>query len=121
MREYNRASWHRHRKAKLKGDSVRASKRRALLDTLKTPCVKCGETRVWCIQFHHKNPNEKNFTIAEGGCLHKPIEEVKEEIKKTVCLCANCHKEFHYFYGIKSATPVEDLNKYLNLSGAEDE
>ena len=25
----------------------------------------------------------------------------------------NCHKEFHYFYGVKSEHPKEDLDKYV--------
>ena len=44
------------------------------------------------------------------------------EVKKTVCLCANCHKEFHHFYGIKPLNPVKDLEEYLNKTGVtEDE
>ena len=35
------------------------------------------------------------------------------EIKKCVCLCSNCHDEFHYFYGDHPNDPVEALTKYL--------
>lgn len=119
MREYNRTSWRKLRESKLKGDKIRASKRQEFLDTLKTPCVKCGETRVWCIQFHHKDPSEKTFTISDGASLHKSKEDVINEVKKTVCLCANCHKEFHYFYGLKPLKPIEDLQEYLNKTGVQ--
>lgn len=114
IREYNVKSWNKYREAKLKGDKIRANKKREFLDTLKTPCVKCGEKRLYCIQFHHKDPATKLFTIGEGGNLHKSNEDIINEVKKTVCLCANCHKEFHYFYGIKPLNPIEDLKSYLN-------
>lgn len=114
IKELNRNSWRRLKEEKLKGDKIRIDKRHEFLDSLKTDCVKCGESRVWVIQFHHKNPKEKSFTIGEGANFHKSKESVIAEIKKTVCLCANCHKEYHYFYGNKSDTPVEDLEQYLN-------
>lgn len=120
IREYNRKSWNKCREAKRKYETIRVDKRHDFLDTLKTPCVKCGETRVWCIEFHHKDPNEKSFGI--GTCFHKSKEDVIAEVKKTVCLCANCHKEFHHFYGIKPLNPVKDLEEYLNKTGVtEDE
>lgn len=78
---------------------------------LKTPCVKCGESRPWVIQFHHKDYREKKFDISK--CAGRSEESVLDEIDKCVCLCSNCHDEFHYFYGDKSNTPLEDLSNYL--------
>jgi predicted HNH restriction endonuclease len=40
-------------------------------------------------------------------------ETIDSEIKKCVCLCSNCHKEFHYFYGTKPKQPEKDLEHYL--------
>ena len=58
-------------------------------------CVKCGYSKcIESLDFHHKNPNEKSFTI---GRLRKGAEEtLQKEIDKCVCLCANCHREFHH-------------------------
>ena len=114
MREYNVKSWHKHREAKLKYEEIRTSKRQEFLDTLKTPCAKCGETRVWVLQFHHVNPEEKSFGISDGKNFHKSKEALIEEAKKTICLCANCHKEFHHFYGQKPLHPIEDLKEYIH-------
>ena len=55
----------------------------------------------------------KHFSIGEGANYHKSKEDVINEAKKCVCLCANCHKEYHYLYGIRPEHPVETLEEYL--------
>lgn len=77
---------------------------------LKTPCRKCGESKPWLIQFHHIKPSEKLFQIQAT----KSIKNLQEEAKKCICLCTNCHNEFHYFFGKKPNNPVESLNEYLS-------
>lgn len=114
MREYAKNHWNKYRKEKLNGDRIRMSKRQEFLDTLKTACAKCGESRVWVIQFHHIDPEQKKFGVGDGSNCHKSKDAVIQEVKKCVCLCANCHKEFHYLYGQKPLNPVEDMNQYLN-------
>lgn len=59
-------------------------------------CEKCGyDKNTAAITFHHLNPLEKEFTIAE---ISKTLSQskLKEEIKKCVVLCHNCHMEEHY-------------------------
>lgn len=113
MREYSKKHWNKYRDEKIKGDRVRMDNRQIFLDSLKTPCVKCGEKRVYVIQFHHKNPNSKCFSIGEGATYHKSKENVIKEAEKCVCLCANCHKEYHYLYGLKPEHPITTLDEYL--------
>ena len=88
------------------------SDRKAKYNALKTPCVKCGEDRLYLIQFHHIDPTTKLFNISEGGSRNRNIED---ESKKCVCLCSNCHDEFHYFYGKKPKNPKESLEEYLGV------
>lgn len=115
MREYSKKHWHKYRIQKLNRDRIRMDAGQEFLDTLKTPCAKCGESRVWVIQFHHINPDEKRFNLGtNAGSGHRSNEVVIQESKKCVCLCANCHKEFHYLYGQKPLNPVEDIHEYLN-------
>lgn len=64
------------------------------IDSKKSPCVKCGESRIRCLSFHHKNPNEKDFTI--GQLRKSSLDIIEKEINKCICLCLNCHHEFHY-------------------------
>lgn len=91
-------------------------KRKEFLISLKKPCVKCGESRPTVIEFHHIDPATKLFNIAyvaSNGA--RPRDEVIKEIEKCVCLCANCHAEFHELYGNKPERPVEMLKEYLNI------
>ncbi|MCI7428559.1 MAG: hypothetical protein MSS83_05580 [Methanobrevibacter sp.] len=114
VKVYTKNYWNKYNNKLIEKYKMRRDKRQIFLDTLKTPCVKCGESRIWVIQFHHIDPNLKSFALAEGKKYHKSKEDVINESKKCVCLCANCHKEFHYFYGIKPINPVNSLNEYLN-------
>lgn len=61
-----------------------------------TRCSLCGYDHCFdAIHFHHKNPKEKEAKICQ--ILQLPITpERKEEIRKTIPLCANCHAETHY-------------------------
>ena len=113
FREISRRSWYKHRKKRLLGEEIRADKRHEFLDSLKTPCAKCGENRVYLLDFHHIDPSTKEFTLGDGKKYHKSEKEVIEESKKCVCLCANCHREFHYLYGQRMDAPVDNLNAYL--------
>ena len=81
------------------------------IESLKTSCVKCGEDRPYVIQFHHVNPADKSFGISQ--CANRSRSVIWKEASKCVCLCANCHREFHYFYGNRPKNPVEALDEYL--------
>lgn len=71
------------------------------------PCVKCGCSKFYLIDFHHLNPAEKDFTISDNS--HAKIETLMKEIDKCVSLCANCHREFHYLEREKGMTIEEYL------------
>jgi DNA-binding CsgD family transcriptional regulator len=58
-------------------------------------CVKCGYNEcIWALEFHHKDPNEKDFTISTYTTLG--WEKLKKELDKCELRCSNCHKEIHY-------------------------
>ena len=78
---------------------------------MKTSCAKCGEDRKYLIEFHHVDPASKLFGVSDG--VNKAGVKIEEEIAKCICLCRNCHTEFHYFYGKRPEYPVEALNEYL--------
>lgn len=79
----------------------------------KHPCQKCGEERLYLIQFHHIDPSQKEFDVSTN-ISYKKRELCEQEVKKCVCLCSNCHDEFHYFYGAHPKDPVNALKEYLN-------
>ena len=71
------------------------------------PCVKCGCSKYYLIDFHHLNPAEKDFTISDNS--HAKIETLMKEIDKCVPLCANCHREFHHLEREQGMTIEEYL------------
>ena len=87
-------------------------KRKEFNEKWKHPCEKCGESRLYLIQFHHIDPDTKEFCIG-AQATSKTIDVLEREVKKCVCLCSNCHNEFHYFYGAKPKNPVQALEEYL--------
>lgn len=82
-------------------------------NSLKTPCIKCGEVRKYVIDFHHIDPLIKSFNI--NSCTkERSWSTLKEEIQKCICLCRNCHQEFHYLYG--NLPTKEDLLEYTGYT-----
>lgn len=79
---------------------------------LKTPCVKCGDERLYIIDFHHVDPSQKSFNIYRKSCK-SDFSIIENEAKKCVCLCRNCHGEFHHLYGQRPKFPIEALSEYL--------
>lgn len=59
-------------------------------------CEKCGESRGWVLDFHHIDPSIKENTIARMTSNKYQLSKVYEEIKKCICLCSNCHRDFHH-------------------------
>lgn len=55
-------------------------------------CIKCGENDWRCLDFHHRDPKTKKFTIS--GQNHSK-QALMEEIAKCDVLCANCHRKEH--------------------------
>jgi transposase len=56
-------------------------------------CVRCGYDRcVAALQFHHLDPAAKSFTLSSKG-ITRSIARAREEARKCVLLCANCHAE----------------------------
>lgn len=64
------------------------------IDNQKKCCAKCGETRVYVLDYHHKNKIDKEFTI--GKIKKGNLDLIQKEINKCTVLCANCHREFHF-------------------------
>lgn len=92
-----------------KGEMERYYQKQAFIDSKKAPCVKCGESRIRCLAFHHLNPNEKEFTI--GQLRKSNLNKIEKEINKCICLCLNCHHEFHYLNNLNGITLEEYLSK----------
>jgi len=56
-------------------------------------CVECGYKKCsQSLEFHHLNPEEKDFTISGKSCS---LEMLKKEVDKCILVCRNCHGEIH--------------------------
>lgn len=72
-------------------------------------CKKCGETRTHTIDAHHIDPKKKNFMV---GTVVRGIKITKEELKKCIPLCSNCHRDFHHQEKTKGITIKEYLDSH---------
>jgi transposase len=56
-------------------------------------CGLCGYERTMrALQFHHLDPNSKEFGFAERG-VTRSLAKCRAEARKCILLCANCHAE----------------------------
>jgi len=59
----------------------------------KNGCLLCPEKEFYALDFHHLDPNEKDFYISKMRGRNDDL--VWAEIRKCVVLCANCHRKHH--------------------------
>ena len=58
-------------------------------------CCVCGYNKYFgALQFHHTNPQEKEFSLSKKG-LTRSWDKIKIELDKCILVCANCHAEIH--------------------------
>lgn len=69
-------------------------------------CEVCGYKKcVNALEFHHIDPNEKEFGVGENGYT-RSIEAIKKELDKCILVCSNCHREIH-----DGLIDVDNINK----------
>ena len=57
-------------------------------------CIICGYNKcISSLDFHHKNPQEKEFGINE--CISYSYERLLKEVDKCELVCRNCHGEIN--------------------------
>ena len=83
---------------KVKKEKYRRDRRqntsRELKESRGGKCESCGfDKSLPALDWHHVNPAEKDFTISARRGIN--IEALREEIKKCVLVCKNCHAMIH--------------------------
>ena len=58
-------------------------------------CKNCGENHVACLDFHHKNPEEKDIELSLVVHQGWSKKRILNEIEKCDVLCSNCHRKLH--------------------------
>lgn len=57
-------------------------------------CLLCGEDDSVCLDFHHKDPSEKEGDVSDLIYTWS-IASIQAEIAKCVVVCSNCHRKIH--------------------------
>ena len=91
---------------------LRWAKRIRAINLLGGRCNSCGESDIRFLEFHHKNPDDKDDGISY--LTKGRWSKIENEIKKCVLLCRNCHGEFHC---INSTRLNEAKSKFLEIRG----
>lgn len=77
----------------LKNKTLAIKEIKEFKNTLK--CMCCDEKETCCLDFHHLDPNKKDFNIGSKSVTGITLETLKKEINKCVVLCSNCHRKVH--------------------------
>jgi len=62
------------------------------------------------LDFHHLDPKIKNRAVSRMIYENHSMKRFREEIRKCIVLCANCHREFH--------AGLINLKEYMNHSSS---
>ena len=86
---------------------LRQARTQYLLEYFTThPCCECGETDPVVLEFDHRDPDAKAFTI--GAALsYRKWQAILDEIEKCDVVCANCHRRRHYQGSIRAMLAAE--------------
>ncbi len=86
---------------------TRRNNKRKLVELYGCKCSICSYDKfIGALHFHHLDPSKKEFALGEGGIAFS-LKRMKEEAKKCILVCANCHAEI-------------ENNNYLNKKKARD-
>jgi hypothetical protein len=97
VRGYWRAWYYRNRAQVAAAKKRRREALRSWVQEYKADlaCSACGETHPVTLEFHHREPGEKEFTVGEAAQHRWSRRKVESEIAKCELLCANCHRKLH--------------------------
>jgi hypothetical protein len=70
-------------------------KKKEWLDALKVKCSRCEQAHVACLEFHHRNPAEKDFLLSVGVAKYS-LKRLQAEVDKCEVICSNCHRIHHW-------------------------
>jgi hypothetical protein len=103
LRLYRREWYHRNKEKEIERIVARKKEMRTWLNEYKSnlACKACGENHIGCLEFHHKNSEDKDVAIAIAMQRGYSKKRIMEEMAKCEVLCANCHRKLHWENGKK--------------------
>jgi hypothetical protein len=89
------------KECQLNNERINNQKAKEWVSSLKTSCCKCGESRSWVLDFHHKDPKLKTINVSVYSMsgttgFETKKKKIEEELKTCCVLCSNCHRDFHH-------------------------
>ena len=58
-------------------------------------CALCEEKAACCLDAHHIDPGNKDFSVGLAKSKMVRPALVEAELKKCLCVCRNCHAKIH--------------------------
>jgi hypothetical protein len=129
QRKYQR-EWHqRHKAERLARVYAKKAALYEYVQVVKSQlhCMDCGEHHPATLQFHHPNPEDKEFNVADAVRNGTSLDRIKNKIEKCIVLCANCHAIRHYNMRQKNqvspgiAGELEELDTLLAVNPEEED
>lgn len=98
IREYRRDWYSRNKKHAQQKVNDRKRRMRRWLQLYKQTlcCYECGEDHPAALDFHHRDPEEKELEVHRLLRTFRSFERILEEIAKCTVLCSNCHRKHHW-------------------------
>ena len=96
-KEYSKQHYGKNKERIIEVSKANKNKDRAVWQEYKKTlsCVKCGQNHTATLDFHHIVKDKSNTQVNKLTSSGKYLA-AKEEIKKCMVLCANCHRIHHY-------------------------
>ncbi|MEL0011655.1 MAG: HNH endonuclease, partial [Bacteroidota bacterium] len=63
-------------------------------------CEMCGESHPAALDFHHRDPSEKDTNLASVVGMGWSRDRIIREINKCDVICSNCHRKLHWNDGV---------------------
>jgi hypothetical protein len=108
-------AWHyKNNKAYYKSNKAALDKRnKEFIQRYKKQCkcAKCGlANKPYLLEFHHIDPTTKFKSVTDLQFNAYSMKLIKDEIRKCVMICRNCHMEFHH---LERNNLVSTFTQYL--------
>lgn len=114
-----RHHWHRVKEQTntRHSQTVRGLRRKLRAIEMKGGCCQspgCGYNKnLASMDFHHRNPEEKSFSLDMRSFSNRSWEVLKQELEKCDLLCRNCHGEEHH-PDLEMEKAKQYLEKYVS-------
>jgi len=99
-RDYSRRWYAEHpeyrkRKLVLQSERIRRTVKWLRAEKAKRGCAVCAERDPVVLDFHHRDPSTKSFSLGGAVGLHLGHTKLIREMAKCDVLCSNCHRRRH--------------------------